>query len=96
MVLHQEDEAQECLVLKARGLCLQESQGDVGNRDFTLKGCVQNLTCSEMQGRSGSLKRSLGGTHMLILEGPLQSQEASRIHPGDVDTGGSNFGELIL
>ena len=38
----------------------------------------------------------LGQTQLLILESLLKRQEATGAHPGDIDTDGSHFGELIL
>ena len=55
-ILHQEDEFPEHLSLKANGAYFLENQRTVGNRDSTLKGCIQNLTCSGTQGRSSNLK----------------------------------------
>ena len=44
------------MALKASGAYFQESQRTGGNRDSTLKGHIQNLTCSRTQGRSSNLK----------------------------------------
>lgn len=41
-------------------------------------------------------ERSLGQTYRLTLEGPSERQDTSATCPGDIDTGGSHFGELIL
>lgn len=46
-VLHQEDEPPEHLALKTSRAHVWESQRAVGNKDSPLKGCAQNLTCSE-------------------------------------------------
>ena len=47
----------ERLALKPSGAYFPEGQRAVGNnRDSTLKGCTQNLTCSRTQGRSSNLK----------------------------------------
>ena len=46
-VLHREDEPPECVTLKTRGSYVQESWRAIGNRDSALKGCTQNLICSE-------------------------------------------------
>ena len=54
--LHQEDELPKCLVLKTRVAYFLETQGSVGNRDFTFKGRTHNLTHSRTQGRSSGLK----------------------------------------
>lgn len=55
-VLHQEDEPPKSLALKASRAYVQENKRAVGNRDTTLKGHMQNLTCSETQCRSSTLK----------------------------------------
>ena len=53
--LHQ-DELPKCLVLKTRVAYFLETQGSVGNRDFTFKGHTHNHTHSRTQGRSSGLK----------------------------------------
>lgn len=40
--------------------------------------------------------RSLGQTYQLISEILLENQEATRTHPGNTDTGGNHFWELVL
>ena len=57
-ILHQEDEPPECLALKASGAYFPESQRAVGNRDSTLKGDIQILICSGVEGRSSNLKEA--------------------------------------
>ena len=41
-------------------------------------------------------ERSLGQTSLLTLKSLLERQEATAAHPGNVDTGSSHFGELVL
>ena len=55
-VLLWKDEPLEHLALMASGACIRESQLAIGNRDSDLKGCTQNLACSETQGRGRNLK----------------------------------------
>ena len=54
-VLHWEDDPLKHLFLKTSGAYFGESQITVGNTDFTLKECAQNLTLFETQGRSSNL-----------------------------------------
>ena len=47
---------EERLAWKASWACFQETQRAVGNRDSTLKECIQKLTHSKTQDRNSSLK----------------------------------------
>ena len=40
-------------------------------------------------------ERSLGHTHLLILESLLEKQKAMKIPPGDIDAGRSHFRDLV-
>ena len=55
-VLHWEDESSESLSLKASEAYFWESQRVVRNRDYTLKGHIQNPTHSGTQDRGSNLK----------------------------------------
>ena len=57
-VLHQEDDPSELLTSKPSGTCVQKGQRAIGNRDSAPKGHMQNLTCSESQHSSSSLKEA--------------------------------------
>ena len=99
MVLHQEDKLPGRLTLKASRAYFWESQRAVGNRDSSLKGHTQNPTHSGTQGRSSQFERSLGQTHLLILESLLERWDVMELitwGPGDPDTDSSHFEELIL
>ena len=77
---------------------LWETQKAVGNRDYTLKVCTQNLACPETQdpGQKQQFKRNLGQIHLLILESLLEKEDAVKTCPGDIDASSSYFGEFIL
>ena len=47
-------------------------------------------------GQKEYFDRSLGQTYLLILDSLPERQEATAAHSGDIGTGGSHFGELIL
>ena len=53
-----------------------------GNRDSTLKGHTQNPTHSGTQGRSSQFERSLGETHLLILESLMERQDVMELTLG--------------
>ena len=55
-VLHQEEEHPESQTLKTSGAYIWEKWSSIGNRDFALKGYMQNLTCSESWHKGSSLK----------------------------------------
>ena len=82
VVLHQEDKLPGRLTLKASRAYFWESQRAVGNRDSTLKGHTQNPTHSGTQGRSSQFERSLGETHLLILESLMERQDVMELTLG--------------
>lgn len=88
--LHQEDELPKCLVLKARVAYFLETQGSVGNRDFTFKGRTHNLTHQD-PGQKQWFEGSLGQTSLLTLKSLPERQEATGAHSGDIGTGSSRF-----
>ena len=60
-------------------------------RDSALNWLTQNLTLSGTQDRGYTLKGAWVRSYRVS-----QRKEAARMHPGDIDTGRSPFGELIL
>ena len=61
----------------------------------TLTAHMQSLTCSRTQGQKQSFPRSLGQTHLQILENLLEWQEAAGAHP-EHRRGHSHLGVLFL
>ena len=66
----QEEEVPEYLAVKASRTWLQELHRTGRNRDFTLKGCTQNLVHQD-QGQKQWFERSLSQTYHLVLGGLL-------------------------
>ena len=92
-LLHR-DEPPEWLTLKASGVCIHQSQRAVEKRFY----------CERMHAKSHMLQdpwqsqqseRSLGHTHLLILERLLEKQKAVKTPPGDIDAGRSHFRDLV-
>jgi len=92
-VLHR-DEPPEWLTLKASGVCIDESQKAVEKRDSTVTECMQNHMLQDPWQRQ-QFERSLGHTHLLILESLLEKQKATKIPPSDIDVGRSHFRGLV-
>lgn len=62
--------------------------------DSTLKWC--KISHTPRPSTEAGCERSLGHTHLLILEGHWERQGATGTPPGDIDAGSSHLGELIL
>lgn len=93
-VLHQGDKkSPEHLVLKANRACIQETHRSTGNRYFTLKGHMQNLTSSESQHKDSDLKEVWVRHNCWSLQ---ERQKAIGTLTGHIDTSGSHLGELLL
>ena len=75
-VVHQEVKLTKFLALETSRAHVQESWRATGNRDSALNGHWQNLRCSKSQHKETAV-RSLEQIHLLILESPLERQEAN-------------------
>ena len=87
--------APRTLALKTNGAYFWESQRVGRNRDFTLRVHLKSHKLQDL-GQKQQFDRSLRQTYLLILEILQEKQEETAAHPGDIDTGGSHFGEFLL
>ena len=62
----------------------------MGNETLLLKG-AHKISLLWEPGQKQLFERSLGQTHLLIMESLLKGQEATGAQPGATDTGGSQF-----
>ena len=63
------------------------------NRESTLNGCTQNLTCSRTRAEAVIWKEP-GSDSPADLKSPLERQQATVVHPGYTDTGTAILGSL--
>lgn len=91
-VLPREEEAEfpDHLALKASGTYFPGEPRGIGNRDFTLIGCTQSLTCSWTQGRSSNWIWGWSDPPADCGQ-PPRGQKATVAPPRDIDTDSSHF-----
>ena len=79
------------LIMKASEAYFQETQRAVGNRDPTIKGHTQNLTCSRPTAETVIQKEPGWDPPAVLREMPGEA----RTHHRDIDTDSAHFEELI-